>query len=83
MSACWSNTSVLSLFAEESKINGQGVPVERHIPEADWKIFRKLHEMLLHLARIQAHKLLTDEEFARFSPETREAVHGLLEIWRA
>jgi len=57
--------------------------VERHIPEADWKIFRKLHEMLLHLARIQAHKLLTDEEFARFSPETREAVHGLLEIWRA
>jgi len=110
--------------------------VERRIPESDWKIFRKLHEvalerfcervltevgraaesrgktaherylanfkllkrrdaqladafndmsrskMLLHLARIQAHKLLTDEEFARFSPETREAVRGLLEIWR-
>jgi hypothetical protein len=34
------------------------------------------------LARIRHHELLTAEEFAQFSPETRAAVESLLEIWR-
>jgi hypothetical protein len=37
---------------------------------------------LRQLACIRSHELLTEEEMARFSPETRGAVQGLLEIWR-
>ena len=37
---------------------------------------------LVQLARIQFQELLTDEEFARFSPETRARVQAFLEIWR-
>lgn len=37
---------------------------------------------LVQLARIQFQKLLMEEEFARFSPETRASVTGLLEIWQ-
>jgi hypothetical protein len=33
------------------------------------------------LARIQSHKLLTPEELASFSPETRAAVALFLECW--
>jgi hypothetical protein len=35
------------------------------------------------LARIQYHDLLTEEEFARFSPQTRASVQLFLEMWRA
>jgi hypothetical protein len=38
---------------------------------------------LVQLARIQFHELLSAEEFARFSPETRASVETFLEIWRA
>jgi hypothetical protein len=38
---------------------------------------------LVQLARIRFRELLTDEEFAGFSPETRASVQALLEIWRA
>ncbi|MDB5313115.1 MAG: hypothetical protein JWO38_7317 [Gemmataceae bacterium] len=34
------------------------------------------------LASICFHSLLADEEFARFSPETRQAVEVFLELWR-
>lgn len=34
------------------------------------------------LARIQFHDLLSEEEFNRFSPETRAAVQLFLEMWR-
>jgi hypothetical protein len=37
---------------------------------------------LVQLARIQFHELLSAEEFARFSPETRTSVESLLEMWR-
>jgi hypothetical protein len=37
----------------------------------------------VQLARIRFRELLTDEEFAGFSPETRASVQALLEIWRA
>lgn len=37
---------------------------------------------LIQLARIRFEELLTDEEFDRFSPETRTVVQGLLEMWR-
>jgi hypothetical protein len=35
------------------------------------------------LACIQSHDLLTEEEFSRFSPETRETVQFLVEAWRS
>jgi len=38
---------------------------------------------LVQLARIRSQELLTEEEFARFSPETRASVQVFLEIWRA
>jgi hypothetical protein len=38
---------------------------------------------LIQLARIHFQELLTEEEFVRFSPETRASVQGLLEMWRA
>jgi hypothetical protein len=38
---------------------------------------------LVQLARIQFHDLLSAEEFARFSPETRTSVEMFLEMWRA
>ena len=38
---------------------------------------------VLQLARIRFQELLSEEEFGRFSPETRAAVQGFLEIWRA
>jgi hypothetical protein len=37
----------------------------------------------VQLARIQFQELLTDEEFAGFSPETRASVQMFLEMWRA
>jgi hypothetical protein len=37
---------------------------------------------LVQLARIQFHDLLSAEEFARFSPETRSSVEVFLEMWR-
>jgi hypothetical protein len=37
---------------------------------------------LVQLARIQFQELLTEEEFARFSPETRASVQVFLEMWR-
>lgn len=37
---------------------------------------------ITHLARIQWLELLTDDEFARFSPETRDEVRLLLDISR-
>jgi hypothetical protein len=39
-------------------------------------------EALLQLARIEFHGLLTEQESARFSSETRDALQPLLEIWR-
>ena len=36
---------------------------------------------LRQLACIQSRELLTEEEFERFSPETREAVRSLTGIW--
>jgi hypothetical protein len=38
---------------------------------------------LLQLARIQSHGLLTDEELARFSPETRDVVQFFLIGWQS
>jgi hypothetical protein len=38
---------------------------------------------LRQLAQIRFRDLLSDEEFARFSPEAREAVRGWLELWRS
>ena len=38
---------------------------------------------LVQLARTQFHELLSAEEFARFSPETRASVEMSLEMWRA
>jgi hypothetical protein len=38
---------------------------------------------LVQLARIRAEGLLSDEEFGRFSAETRAAVQVFLDIWRA
>jgi hypothetical protein len=38
---------------------------------------------LVQLARIQLQNLLSAEEFARFSPETRASVELFLEMWRA
>jgi hypothetical protein len=38
---------------------------------------------LEQLACIQSHELLTDEEFTRFSSQTRDAVQFLLAAWRA
>ena len=37
---------------------------------------------VLHLARIQSHELLTEEELSRFSPETREIVRVLAAMAR-
>jgi hypothetical protein len=37
---------------------------------------------LLQLARMQSRKVLTEEEFARFSSGTRDSVQGLLAMWR-
>jgi hypothetical protein len=37
---------------------------------------------IVQLAGIQYHDLLSAEEFARFTPETRAAVESFLEIWR-
>ena len=37
---------------------------------------------VIQLARIQFQELLSDEEFACFSPETRASVERLLELWR-
>jgi hypothetical protein len=34
------------------------------------------------IARIQSHKLWTDEEMSRFSSKTRDAVQFLLDTWR-
>jgi|WetSurMetagenome_2_1015567.scaffolds.fasta_scaffold111919_1 hypothetical protein len=36
---------------------------------------------LVQLARIRFQKLLDEDEFARFSSETRAAVQGFLDIW--
>ncbi|HEV3237164.1 MAG TPA: hypothetical protein VGZ25_09265 [Gemmataceae bacterium] len=38
---------------------------------------------IIQLAKIQHEGLLTKEELARFSAETRNAVQGLLDIWRS
>jgi hypothetical protein len=38
---------------------------------------------VVQLARIRFQELLSEEEFARFSPEARAAVQSLLEIWQA
>jgi len=38
---------------------------------------------LVQLAHIWFQELLTEEEFARFSPETRASVEAFLEMWRA
>jgi hypothetical protein len=38
---------------------------------------------VLQLARIRFQGLLSEEEFARFSTETRAAVQGLREFWQA
>jgi hypothetical protein len=38
---------------------------------------------LVQLARIRFRELLTDEEFAGFSPETRASVQMFLEMWRS
>jgi hypothetical protein len=38
---------------------------------------------LVQLARIQFHELLSAEEFARFTAETRASVEMSLEMWRA
>jgi hypothetical protein len=38
---------------------------------------------LVQLARIRFRELLTEEEFARFSPETRASVQVFLDMWRA
>jgi hypothetical protein len=38
--------------------------------------------ILVQLARIQFHELLTDEEFAGFSSDTRASVEMFLEMWR-
>lgn len=38
---------------------------------------------LVQLARIQFMDLLTEEEFGRFSPETRSGVQMFLEMWRS
>src|SRR5262249_52505141 len=37
---------------------------------------------VLQVARVQFLELLTAEEFARLSPETRASVESLLEMWR-
>ena len=37
---------------------------------------------LIQLARIRFQELLTEDEFMRFSPETRASVQVLLEMWR-
>ena len=37
---------------------------------------------LVQLGRIQSQELLSPEEFARFSPETRAAAEAYLEMWR-
>jgi hypothetical protein len=37
---------------------------------------------VLQLARVRFQELLSEEEFARFSPETRAHVQSLLEFWR-
>ena len=39
--------------------------------------------MLVPLARIRFRELLTDDEFAGFSPDTRASVQMFLEMWRA
>jgi hypothetical protein len=36
---------------------------------------------LRQLAAIQSHELLSEEELAGFTPETRKALESLLEIW--
>jgi hypothetical protein len=36
---------------------------------------------LRQLVAIQSHELLTEEELSDFSPEMRDAVRSLLEIW--
>ena len=38
---------------------------------------------VVQLARIQSLELLTEEEFGRFSAETRSAVQMILEMWRS
>jgi hypothetical protein len=38
---------------------------------------------LVQLARMRSQGLLTGEEFARFSPETRASVQVFLDLWRA
>ncbi|HEV8132777.1 MAG TPA: peptide ABC transporter substrate-binding protein [Acidobacteriota bacterium] len=38
---------------------------------------------VVQLAHIRFQELLTDEEFARFSPETRASIQVLLDMWRA
>lgn len=38
---------------------------------------------LVQLARIQFEELLTEEEFSRFSPETRASVQAFLELCRS
>src|SRR5437763_5571116 len=37
---------------------------------------------LVQLARIRAEGLVTEEEFARFSPETRASVQVFLDVWQ-
>jgi hypothetical protein len=37
---------------------------------------------LRNLVGLHAQKLLTDEEFSRFSPELRDRVRTIFEIWR-
>lgn len=38
---------------------------------------------IVQLARIHFHNLLDEEEFLRFSEETRASVQGLIEMWQS
>jgi hypothetical protein len=77
---------VNELIAKDGSNHERYLATFRMLRERDKELADAFNDMrrstaILLLARIEHHKLLTDEEFARFSPETRASVQTLLEIW--
>jgi hypothetical protein len=82
-------SEVSRLVADESKTSHERyLAVFKLIKQRDRQVADAFNDFsrstaLRQLAAIQLHELLSEEELASFSPETRNTVQALLEIWKS
>jgi hypothetical protein len=82
-------SEVSRLAADDSKTSHERyLAVFKLIKQRDGEIADAFNDFrrstaVRQLAAIQLHELLSDEELAGFSPETRNTVQALLEIWKS